>query len=661
MGLTRRAVSLLPLAGALALSASAVRAQPAAAPEASLFFEEPLFSGAVLSPDGRRVAYRLRVKEAPSSLMVTELDTMATKALASFDGVGIGHLDWVSNERIVFNLAAWQLPGEERDINPGLFAVNVDGSRYVPLVETRGSFFKNADAKRLLPQWTYLLQPSAGRDSANVWVVVIEHYDKKVGVDYMRLHRLDTLTGRSEEQDLPSHAVHWVIDANDRVRALLLRHEGVSSLLYRDAGATTWRTLAQFDGLQRHLLPRRVDADGTLWVQTADRGNTVGVYAWDFEAQGVSGRALAVSTSYDLSPEFVERHGQLIGLRVTTDAHVTQWLDTGMKTLQDAIDRALAGAVNELSVASHGDSPFVLVHSFSDVQPGSTLVFHRDTRKFTRVGDARPALRGKSMGTMDMVRIPARDGLSLPAYLTLPPGDVRKNLPMVLLVHGGPWVRGMSWHWDPEVQFLATRGYAVLQVEFRGSTGFGTRHFKAGWKQWGLAMQDDLTDATRWAVAQGIADAGRIAIMGASYGGYATLMGLVKEPQLYRCGVQWVGVTDPLLMYDVRWSDITDASKTYGMPRLLGDREKDADMLASVSPLRLADRIKAPLLMAYGGRDVRVPIVHGEKLRDALAGHNPQVQWVVYPLQGHGWVGLETQLDFWSRIEAFLARHLARA
>lgn len=629
-------------------------------PDPAEFFKEPLFDGAKLSPDGRRLAYRLRVKEAPSSLMVTELDAMTTTALASFDGVGIGNLDWVSNERIVFNLAAWQLPGDERDINPGLFAVNVDGSRFMPLVETRGSFFKNADARRLLPQWTYLLQPSYRRESPYVWVVVIEHYDKKVGVDYMRLHRLDTMTGRSEEQELPSHAVHWVIDAGDQVRALLLHHEGESSLLYRDTGATAWRTLARFDALQRRLLPRRVDVDGTLWVETADRGNTVGVYAWDFEGQRVSDRALAVSPEYDLSPEFVERRGRLIGLRVTTDAHVTQWLDPDMKTLQGAMDRALPGAVNELSVASHGDSPFVLVRSYSDVQPGSTLVFHRETRKFTRVGDARPALRGKPMGAMDMVRITARDGLPLPAYLTLPPGDAKKNLPMVLLVHGGPWVRGMSWCWDPEVQFLATRGYAVLQVEFRGSTGFGTRHFRAGWKQWGQAMQDDLTDSTRWAIAQGIADPARIAIMGASYGGYATLMGLVKAPELYRCGVQWVGVTDPLLMYDVRWSDITDASRTYGMPRLLGDRDKDADMLASVSPLRHADRIKAPLLMAYGGKDARVPIVHGEKLRDALARDNRQVQWVVYPQQGHGWVGLETQVDFWQRVEAFLARYLAK-
>jgi dipeptidyl aminopeptidase/acylaminoacyl peptidase len=246
----------------------------------------------------------------------------------------------------------------------------------------------------------------------------------------------------------------------------------------------------------------------------------------------------------------------------------------------------------------------------------------------------------------------------MPAYLTLPPGERKTQLPLVVLVHGGPWARGASWAWNGEVQFLATRGYAVLQPEFRGSTGFGQRHFRAGFKQWGLAMQDDLADAARWAIAQGVADASRVAIAGASYGGYAALMGLVKDPELFRCAVSWVGVSDLNLLYSATWDDISPDFKRWGMPALLGDREKDAALLKANSPLTHAARIKNPLLMAYGGADHRVPIEHGRRLYEAIKGHNKNLEWVLYDKEGHGWALPETRVDFWGRVERFLARHI---
>jgi dipeptidyl aminopeptidase/acylaminoacyl peptidase len=171
-------------------------------------------------------------------------------------------------------------------------------------------------------------------------------------------------------------------------------------------------------------------------------------------------------------------------------------------------------------------------------------------------------------------------------------------------------------------------------------------------------MQDDLADATRWAIAQGHADAKRICIAGASYGGYATLMGLINDPELFRCGVEWVGVTDIGLMFSVDWSDITEEWKKYGQVKLIGDPVTDAAALAAVSPLQNAARLKQPLLMAYGEFDARVPLIHGEKFRDAVKAHNPQVEWVVYDKEGHGWSRPETRIDFWGRVEKFLARHI---
>jgi dipeptidyl aminopeptidase/acylaminoacyl peptidase len=271
---------------------------------------------------------------------------------------------------------------------------------------------------------------------------------------------------------------------------------------------------------------------------------------------------------------------------------------------------------------------------------------------------ARPThIDPKTQSEMDFVKVTARDGLRIPTYITFPVGKPKKNLPMIVLVHGGPWVRGQSWGWDREVQFLASRGYAVIEPQFRGSTGFGMEHFKKGWKQWGLAMQDDLADAAQWAINEGIADPKRICIAGASYGGYAATMGLIMHPELFRCAVNWVGVTDIDLLFSPIWSDINEESKRYGMKTMIGDPEKDGAQFKATSPIVNAHKIKQPILLAYGERDERVPIIHGTKLRDALKVHNQNVEWIAYENEGHSWARTETKIDFWTRVEQFLTKH----
>jgi dipeptidyl aminopeptidase/acylaminoacyl peptidase len=299
------------------------------------------------------------------------------------------------------------------------------------------------------------------------------------------------------------------------------------------------------------------------------------------------------------------------------------------------------------------------VHAFSDADPGSFLLFNTDSGKFTLLGTALRGVEARQMAQRDLVRYKARDGLEIPAWLTLPKGGKGRKLPMVVLVHGGPYLRGGQWAWDADSQFLASRGYLVVEPEFRGSQGYGWKLFRAGWKQWGLKMQDDVADAARWAIAQGLADAQRVCLAGASYGGYATLMGLIRDPELYRCGVAWAAVTDIGLMYELSWSDMADVWKQYGMPALIGDRVKDAEQLAATSPLQQAARLKQPLLLAWGGDDRRVPIEHGTRLRDALSKTNPDVEWIVYPGEGHGFFKPENRYDFWGRVERFLARQLA--
>jgi dipeptidyl aminopeptidase/acylaminoacyl peptidase len=199
----------------------------------------------------------------------------------------------------------------------------------------------------------------------------------------------------------------------------------------------------------------------------------------------------------------------------------------------------------------------------------------------------------------------------------------------------------------------------VIEPEFRGSTGYGRKHFEAGWKQWGRAMQDDVADAVDWAVAKGLVDPKRVCIVGGSYGGYAALMGLVRDPQLYRCGVAWVAVTDPRLLF--RWnfvSDFPDEVRQFGLPVLIGDPVADAAKLAEVAPVEQAARIAAPLLLVFGGNDRRVPIEHGTRMREALRAAGREPEYVVYAEEGHGWQRLENRLDFYRRVERFLAAQL---
>jgi dipeptidyl aminopeptidase/acylaminoacyl peptidase len=308
--------------------------------------------------------------------------------------------------------------------------------------------------------------------------------------------------------------------------------------------------------------------------------------------------------------------------------------------------------VNRLSVPLRPAVPMLLVVSSSDAQPPVYALYNTETQSLTRFARTMPNIDPRTLGRMEFVRYKARDGRTVPLYYTLPPAHYGKSrLPAVVLIHGGPWVRGSHWGWDSQAQLLASRGYLVLEPEFRGSNGYGYAHLKAGFGQWGGTMQDDVTDAVQWAITQGLADPQRVCAAGASYGGYATLMALAKEPQLFKCGVAWVAVTDIELMFTASWSDATESVRRYGLTAMIGDPKVDAEKLRAASPTANAARITQPLLLAYGAQDLRVPLEHGRKFRALVTQQNKDVEWVVYGDEGHGWLKPENNLDFWTRVE----------
>lgn len=651
------------LASSLAGVSPAVWAQ-AGKPDAAKYFGPAQVTGAAFSPDGRRIALRSRAQHGRSILSVIELDTMKPTVVYSSSEADASHFVWVNDQRLALTLGDWETPAGKQDAGPGLFGVNADGSAFKQLVERQGVWLRNGnDGRELLPGNHHLLNGTTQRTGDEVLVARPEQWQDN-DVDYIKLLKLNTLNGRTTEIDGPLHAVDWWADAKGELRAAQVREKEKGSLLWKDPASGVWRTLSQYNVFTEDsdLQVRHIAADGRMYV-TARRGQDKQAM-WLLEpATGKwSDKPLASSPGFDVDAHVVAREDKVLGLRFTIDAEVTQWLDADLQALQAQIDKVLPRTSNRLSVPWRGSSPWVLIEAFADIQPTLYYLFNRETRKFTKLGAERPDIDPKQMAAMDLVHIPSRDGNDVPTWVTMPPGQEKgKNLPMVVLVHGGPWAQGQHWRFNSEVQFLAARGYVVLQPEFRGTLGFGRAHFERSWKQWGKAMQDDVTDATQWAVAQGLADPKRIAIAGASYGGYGTLMGLVREPGLYRCGVCWVGVTDLEMLYTVKWSDVPGSYKKFGLPTLVGDLEKDAADLKANSPLAQAARIRQPLLLAYGGKDRRVPIVHGEKFKRAVQATNPQVDWVVYDEEGHGWVDPANRLDFYNRMAAFLDRHTGPA
>jgi dipeptidyl aminopeptidase/acylaminoacyl peptidase len=643
---------------AFAWAGAAAAAQPGAPlPPVAQFFQPAGLQSPSLSPDGRQLAFIQHPRGGRARLAVLDLKTLAPAVVASFVDDDISSFRWVNDHRLVFQLKTVLTGPGTVKAAAGLFAVNSDGSGFRQLVETVRYRVKNGNADlQLLPWNTYLNEIVGEQDSDDVFVITPEEIHLKK-VDYIALRRLNTVTGRTSDVEAPLHSFGWVADRHGQLRAAITRSGKATAIEYRD-DAGKWSKLDEFDTfVGAGLTPRYIDPAGQLYVRAAS-GDKAALFTYDPVARKLGARPVLASPEFDIDVHFIANRDKLLGLRYLVDAQVTTWLDPGMQAVQEQVDALLPGSANLISVPARAQANFVLVDSFSDVQPNVYYLYQTHTRKLMKVGSILPAFDPAQLGRMDFVHYKARDGMTIPAYLTMPPGAVRKQLPMVVLVHGGPWVRGGAWRWDPEVQFLASRGYVVLQPEFRGSAGFGTRHLRAGWKQWGLAMQDDLADGARWAIAEGIADPARICIAGASYGGYAALMGLARDPGLFRCGVEWVGVTDINLMYDVGWSDFSDDYKRFGMPTLVGDQVADAAQLKATSPIEQAARITQPLLLAYGGYDVRVPIVHGEKFRDAIKAHNGQVEWIEYDEEGHGWQKPDTNVDFWTRVERFLARQL---
>lgn len=665
---TLRAVARV-MVGLLAVGGAATVLPAAAAPlPVADFFRPAALSELTMSPSGKYISALVVVGDGRKQLAVLDpSDLSKSRIVASTKDADVRDPRWVNDERLVFTI----YDRKDSLLNyhyAALLAVNASGSdaaRFLvrPFWSPESTGMRTSE-RTLAPNHRL---HSVLRDGSNDVIVEEYVFDQLGDIDHVGLKRLDTVTGlaRSLTQGAPRGAIDWALDSAGKPRVVRALQGPTEALYWKATPDAEWSKVQEVERASSGGLadPLYVDAGNRLFANArADAAeDNSSLITVAMAADGVKSEPLLSASGYDIDATLVlNRQGAVLGLRYLTDARATYWIDPGLKKIQDQVNAVLPGSVNEIDCGDCEHREKVLVTSWSDRQPESFWLFDVATARLQPIGSSRPWIKPATMAQRDLVRIDVRDGLSMPVHVTRPKG-AKGPQPSVVLVHGGPFLRGGEWKWDEDSQFLASRGYVVIEPEFRGSAGFGYRHYRAGWKQWGLKMQDDVADAAQWAIKQGYADPTRVCIAGASYGGYATLMGLIRNPELFRCGFEWAGVTDIDLMYSINWSDTSVDLMKYNMPSRVGDPVKDAAQLAATSPIRLADKLTQPLLMAYGGLDQRVPIEHGTLFRDAVRKHNKQVEWIDYPDEGHGWATLTTDVDFWTRVETFLDKNLRGA
>ncbi|MES2037287.1 MAG: alpha/beta fold hydrolase [Pseudomonadota bacterium] len=624
------------------------------------FFQESQFRDARLSPDGKNIAMIMKGANDRMVLAVLEVGQLRPEIIANYEDKDVRSFHWINNDRLVYDLTDLQYKEAQRFFGNGLYAVNKDRSKRLRLVTHQYTSARTKVVGNELPWYTHFLDIAHGSSSPDIYVTQAV----EAGSNVHDLYRLNTLTGNTELVTRPGKVGRWLIDKAGVPRIAVTTEDEKAIIYYKDPKTDAWRKLATSDWTSNdRITPVFFSPEGDLYVRANNGKDFSSLYRFDLEKNQLDPEPVISLKGYDFDGQLVYNGPQkkVLGLRYEMSRPATIWFDEAIAEKQKQIDTLLPDTYNSLHFPSDLKTNIALVYSYSDIAPGAWQLFDFNTGKLTRLGVSKPEIKPEQMAEKEMLNYAARDGMQIPVNLTLPKNSNGKNLPTVVLVHGGPYVRGNHWSWNPQAQFLASRGYVVVEPDYRGSTGYGSKHFRAGIKQWGLAMQDDIADAAKWAVAKGYADPKRICIAGASYGGYATLMGLIKDPDVFRCGIEWVGVTDINLMYDIHWSDFSDEWKWYGMPVLIGDQVKDAAQLKATSPLQNADKLTRPLLMAYGKRDHRVPIDHGTKFYKAVKEKNANVEWVEYAEEGHGFFLLKNNIDFWGRVEKFLDQNIGKS
>ncbi len=471
------------------------------------------------------------------------------------------------------------------------------------------------------------------------------------------LYRLNIVTGElSLDTENPGDVEGWVADRDFVIRAAVASNlETADTILrIRENKNAPWRDFMVVPFGEDGSVVDFTENNRTLLLETSVGSNTTRLIEYDpFENKEI--RLIAQHPKADVGGIMLHPETNAVqAVRFTYLREEWQVFDPTVKADLDVLEPLREGDLFIVG-RDRADKKWIIGYEL-DEAPYSFYLYDRETKKAKFLFTHQPELEKYTLAPMKPLIIKARDGLELPSYLTLPVGVEPKDLPLILYVHGGPWARD-DWGYNAAAQWFANRGYAVLQVNYRGSTGFGKDFVNAGNGQWGVgAMQHDLTDAVQWAIKEGIADPKRVAIFGGSYGGYAVLAGLTFTPELYACGVDIVGPSN----IQTLMATIPPYWKPFKMQMLrrIGDVENDAEFNKKISPLFHVEKIRAPLMIGQGQNDPRVKVSESDQIVAAMRAKNIPVTYILYPDEGHGFARPENRMDFFARAEQFLAQCL---
>lgn len=647
----------LLLAAGLGLAASASYAAPL---PIDTFIKRAQYRLMKISPTGEYLAVSIPMEGEEVVAVINRKTMTVSPALRFGAGESANNFWWAGDERLVVQnnlreggLAQPKLTGE-------LYAMDADGSNIKPIFGYRaggatgstGTHIKRAQSDRASAKIIDLLD-----DNEDEILIASSSWDVSADGAYAVVYRLNIHSGAKRMVTrAPVRNAHFLTDSEGHVRyAVGTNAKNHTEVYYRAAEGGEWGKKAEFGYGDEGAVPDALSRDGRFVYQRASlNGGPTALFRLEL-ATGKQELLLHDPVS-DLTDLVLSPDGKdVVGAEFMPDRVDVKYLDAKdpYVRLHKGLRKAFGG--DEIHISSFTkDGRQALVRVYSDRNPGDYYLIDTKTKKAEYVASAMRWVDPTLMAEMKPVTVKARDGLELRGYLTTPPGVPATNLPLIVHPHGGPHGPRDEWGYDPEVQMLANQGYAVLQINFRGSGGYGLDFETAGHRQWGRKMQDDVTDATNWAIEQKIADRKRICIYGGSYGGYAALMGAIREPELYRCAVTYVGVTDLELMYSN--GDTSDAS--WGVRFLEQVLGKDEAELKANSPAYLVDRLKAPVLIIQGGADKRVPPSHAEALRDALEDKGKSFEWLYKPNEGHGFYDDDNRKEVAEKLLAFFGKHI---
>lgn len=597
------------------------------------FFKNPEKSSYKISPGGTYYSFKAPY-ESRMNLFVQKIGEDTAIRLTSETDRDIMGYFWPNDDQILY------LKDQGGDENWKLYGVNADGSNLVCFTDFDGVRTEIIDD---LPEFPDL---------------VIVGLNKRVP-EVFDPYRLNLKTGEMEMlAENPGNIQGWIFDHEGKLRA----------------------ATAIVDGINAQILYRETEQDEFQPVLTTNFKETVNPVFFTFDNQNIYavsnlGRDKAAAVVFDIrngkeiemlyeNPDYdvnglnySRKRKVLTSASYYSDKVGRHFFDEESSNLMTRLEELLGNY--EIGISSvTDDENRIMVRTYSDKSLGAYFLYDRAADQLTMITEVSPWINEDEMADMLPVTYPSRDGLTIHGYLTLPKGytmETARDLPVVVNPHGGPWARDY-WGFNPEIQFLANRGYAVFQMNFRGSTGFGRAFWEASFKQWGGTMQDDVTDGTMWLINQGIADEDRIAIYGASYGGYATLMGIVKEPGLYSAAVDYVGVSNLFTFMNTippYWKPYLDM-----MYEMVGNPQTDSLQMALTSPALQSDQINTPLFIAQGANDPRVNKAESDQVVEALKARGIVVEYMVKDNEGHGFYNEENRFDFYRAMEKFLNENL---